>query len=248
MKGYPFAFLMLSLGLLIPLSALIAEEETGKKTDPKAKQEAASEEQSSNASLPVYIPPAPKQPTPGTRTGSGATRGEQTALPTVTLLVPEHVAHTAKTQPTLYWHLDKDTGKQVVLTLTAKAAKPLLELPLPKPLPSGLHALPLSAHGIYLEEGKTYEWSVSIRQNPETPSSDDLVARGFIIHTAPSAELQELTAADPLSQARAYAKAGIWYESLAALSQENANQGTKEALRQARTQLLAQVGLGSLLH
>ncbi|ADE14844.1 protein of unknown function DUF928 [Nitrosococcus halophilus Nc 4] len=263
MTKQPFGYLMLlSLGMLISLIVLAGEDRSDKEA-------AATEKRSENSpalsiSQIPYIPPAPERLTPVVRVASGATRGVQAVVPTVTLLAPEHVALTVKAQPTLYWHLPEAIEKSVVHTLIPQnAAKPLLKLSIPGPVPSGIHALKLSAHGARLELGKAYEWSVSLEKNPQASFSNHRIARRFIMRTPPIAALQATTTADPLSRARAYAKAGVWYDALAVLSEELASiarqqtlhQGrlqlfemaTQRTLRQARTQLLEQVGLWPIL-
>jgi hypothetical protein len=238
--------LLLSGGWLLALPALAVEAPVGKENKEASHPEKHS--QTAPRAWVPYIPPAPDRPIPR-RTVPAATRGwvfeEATALPTVTLWVPLHVARTVKAQPTLYWHLTETSAHAVVLTLiTQERTAPFLEHVLPGPVPGGLHALPLSAHGVQLEVGKTYEWSVSLRENPQLPAASDIVARGFIERVSLRPEWQP-SADDPLNQARAYAAAGIWYEALAVLSEALSTTSGQQhsVLCQARAQLLEQVGL-----
>ncbi|QBQ55170.1 DUF928 domain-containing protein [Nitrosococcus wardiae] len=260
----PFGYLMLfSVGMLISW-VVPAGEDRGDK------EAAATEKRSENSSSsPIYqipyIPPAPERLTPLVRVASGATRGVQAAAPpTVTLLAPEHVALTVKAQPILYWHLPETIENSIVHTLIPQdAAKPPLQFSIPGPVPSGIHALNLSAQGARLELGKIYEWSVSLGDKSRAFSANDRIAKRFIMRRPLSAVLQATTTADPLSRARAYAKAGVWYDALAVLSEELAHiakqqtlhQGhlqlfemaTQRTLQQARTQLLEQGGLAHIL-
>ena len=196
----------------------------------------------------VYIPPAPDNPIPGIRIGLAGTRAGSDAAPTVSLLVPEHVAFTVSEQPTLYWHLSEDTRRSVVVTLSADDADdPLLELALKQPVASGVHALRLTDHGVRLEPDKRYEWSVTVTDEGQH-SSGDVIGRSLIQRAAPSPNLQTMIAGspDPVARATVYARNAIWYDAFNELGENIAREPANRSLREMQAALLQQVGLGSL--
>ena len=76
-------------------------------------------------SAPVYTPP--QRGAPQRRVG-GSSRGVESALPRVILLVPDHVGLTASENPPLYWYLSKPTTVRVEVTLIDdKGETPLVE-------------------------------------------------------------------------------------------------------------------------
>src|SRR5678815_5340578 len=97
--------------------------------------------------------------------------------------------------------------------------------------------------GVKLSLGVEYQWVVAVVTDPDNRSRD-LVASGVIKRIEPTAELKEKMAkATPDSLAGVYAEAGIWYDALAAISDRIEAEPENKALRQARVDLLSQVGL-----
>jgi hypothetical protein len=70
------------------------------------------------------------------------------------------------------------------------------------------------------------------------------VASGVIKRIEPDAKLQErITAASPHALAGVYADAGVWYDALAAISDQIDANPADSALQQSRADLLRQGGL-----
>lgn len=243
MRRATFATIILLLTGM-PAAPLAAVQETQlQQGAEKASQEEAP--QAKERILLPYIPPSPERPAPAVRT-SGATRGPQGEFPQITLLVPDHVARAVSEQPILYWHVSEETPVRIEVTLIdGGSVEPLLEIPLRSPVEAGIHALRLADHGIRLEAGKTYEWSVAILPDPQRRSAD-VIARAFIERVPTSDRLrEELEGERGASRARVFAANGIWYDALseASGSVEPGAVAEQADLRQA---LLAQVGLASL--
>jgi hypothetical protein len=108
---------------------------------------------------------------------------------------------------------------------------------------TGVQRLKLSDHGVKLAPGVEYQWVVALVTDSENRSTD-LVASGAIKRVETEADLKaKISQATPASLAGIYAEAGIWYDALAALSDQIEAQPDNKALRQTRADLLRQVGL-----
>lgn len=195
-----------------------------------------------------YIPPPLDKPQPIARVVPGGTRSAKLLQPVhLTLITPNHRAHTQMPQPTLYWYLSKSTDLPVVFTLIEiNAIKPLLEKKLPSPLTSGFHSVSIAHYGVQLAPEKTYEWSISILQDTvqERPSSGDIIAKAFIMRIkknpdGPNDNLQ----LDSISRAKSYAEQGFWYDSLESLMETDSTGTNQQAALNTRSNLLEQVGL-----
>lgn len=200
----------------------------------------------------LYIPPSlgKKAPNPiGSRNGSGATRGEAASIQ-LSLLSPDHVAQTFRSQPTFYWHLSRNTQLPVIFTLLEfDADRPLIEVKIKDPAVMGFHSIQLKNYEIELEIDKTYEWSISLINDRKTliNSSADILAKAFVKRIAePSMVINEQVQQNSLQRAEVYAKKGLWYESLEIVMGKDSNNINKQDLLQSRSELLAQVGITGL--
>lgn len=255
MKGMTRVLYVVFLGLshLLLSEVSVAQEETIK-TAQVVRPVALSE----NVGLPssgvsmrrlAYVPPRPLQPVPNGRTASGGTRGLASGFPTVTLLVPEHVGLTAMAQPELYWHTSESTRRPVVFTLISdEAVLPIVERRLDGPVGRGIHVIRLSDDNIRLERGTVYEWSVTLVADPQAPSAEDSIAKGFIKRIQPSDALLAVPKGGPLSAGIHCASHHVWYDALMALSQqEDMPRAARAKLDAAREDLLETVGLAHIL-
>jgi hypothetical protein len=189
------------------------------------------------ASAPVWAakPEAPQLekatgegvPDQNAQPGAGAgTRGPTQNPPRVAVLAPrDHVGLTTSAHPRLYWHLSETTATRIELTVVDdEATDPLLELSLPGPVAAGVHALDLGALGIALEPNKTYRWFVAVVHDPLRRSRDELAEGAIERVAAPTgaksagaaATDRERKASDRRANALAQARAGFWYDALAA--------------------------------
>jgi hypothetical protein len=157
---------------------------------------------------------------------------------------------TLNAQPNLYFYLEmnvstvNDGPLRVDFTLIdEQAAKPLLEFTVPGPLLRGVHAVRLSDHGVSLEPGRRYEWSVAVLMGAKVASMDR-ISRGFITRTdVPEDLTRRLETRGPDEAVNVLAESGLWYDAIMALSVAIEADGGQTPLRRARAALLDQVGL-----
>src|SRR2546427_7829487 len=194
----------------------------------------------SGAATPVYKPPT--RGAPGGRMGGG-TRGISGGT-VVSVLTPDHVGLTSQAQPSLQWFLAQDVSSPLEITLIEpNRTPPLLEHRLAPPVRAGIHRLRLADHGVRLEPGVRYQWSVAVVTDPERRSRD-LVAAS-VVERADVAEAlrQQIGRASPEELPALYAEAGLWYDALTALSDRIEAAPRDRTLHRQRAALLQQVGL-----
>jgi len=170
---------------------------------------------------PVYVPPRRGQPR--ARVGGGV-RGPGASLPKIQALVPDHVALTARSQPTLLWHLDAplpDSASLMFTIVDDEAIDPLISVALENPTGPGLQRIDLSDYPVQLEPRREYQWSIALVTDFEHRSRD-IVTFGWI-ERVESAEatagshssLPRAAGSDALQgDAAALASAGLWYDAV----------------------------------
>ena len=191
----------------------------------------------------------------GARTdGDGGSRAKGEILPKHSVLTPSHIAFTTQAQPSLFWFQDgpaqKDSAARVEITLiNPKIPKPLLKVSAAlagqKDGGSGIHRIQLARQKVTLEPGIEYKWSVALVVDPKSRAQDS-IASGVIKRIEPAAELATELAKADADKAAAYAANGVWYDALAALSDQIDAAPKDATLRAARADLLEQVGLKSV--
>jgi hypothetical protein len=170
---------------------------------------------------------------------SGGLRGTR-GLPKPLALVPAHVALTSSSSPSLFWWISATPpeGTTVVLTVaTDEEPEPLAEIELVLPRRAGIQRVRLSDHGVELAPGIEYEWSISLGSDPAS-HADDQIANGYITRVADPGSLD----GEPRS-VTTLAAAGLWYDALAAVSDEIQVRPADPRPRAARDALLEQAGL-----
>jgi hypothetical protein len=193
-----------------------------------------------DAAAPTYVPP--QRGAPQRRVG-GSSRGFESALPRVLLLVPDHVGLTVSERPSLYWYLSKPTNVRVEITLIDdKGETPLIEYAVPEAKGPAVHRIDLAAHKVELKPGVTYQWSISVVPNPRE-RSNDVMSGGALRRVAVPQNIAARGSADKAQLARAYAAEGIWYDAIALYSELIEENPGNRRLRDARAALLEQVGL-----
>jgi len=193
------------------------------------------------AAVPTYKPPL--RGAPAGRIGGG-TRGSGREVFVLTVLAPDHNALTVSEQPSLFWFISSATALPIEVTLMdPRATKPVLEARLAAPVEPGVHRIRLADHGVRLEPGVSYRWYVTIVPDSDRRSRD-ILAGGAIERIAPPDELRaKLAQARKEETPSVYAEAGVWYDALAAISDQIDSAPNDAALRKQRATLLAQVGL-----
>lgn len=175
---------------------------------------------------------------------TGGSRGTGDAAVTLDVLAPDDVGTTTQEQPSLFWFQSKPAEAKFELTLLQEnKVKPLIQVKVDRAGKAGIQRLKLSDHGVKLNPGVEYQWVVALVTDPDNRSTD-LVASGVIKRVTPAAELKDkISQAAPASLASLYADAGIWYDALAAASDQIEAQPGNKTLREMRAELLLQVGL-----
>lgn len=186
----------------------------------------------------IYKPP-PRGSPRGLR--PGGTRGG-TALPRPLALAPDHVAHTLRASPSLFWHIDGEPPESASLVLTlieAAAIEPILEVELPHPASAGIQRIRLSDYAVTLATQVEYEWAVALQPEAQ-PGPDDRVSQGYLRRVSADA-----LAGRPES-ASAFAEMGLWYDALETLS-DAIDAGAGPDARRQRDSLLRQAHLKAAL-
>jgi Domain of Unknown Function (DUF928) len=177
---------------------------------------------------------------------TGGSRGTGDAAITLDVLAPDGIGTTTQEQPSLFWFQSKPADAKFELTLLQEnKVKPLMQVKVEHSSKAGIQRLKLSDHGVKLNPGVEYQWVVALVTDPDNRSTD-LVASGVIKRVPPGADLKErISQATPAALANLYADAGIWYDALAAVSDQIEAQPKNKSLRQTRAELLRQVGLNT---
>lgn len=224
--------LLLCLTTLLALTSLGPNDALA--ADPPAT--AAKRQTATSSATVTYRPPL--RGAPLSRVGGG-TRSVQAEDLQVEVLAPEHTGLSLKAQPVLYWHASKAITATVEFSLVKPdVPEPVLEVELKGPFDAGLHAVDLSQHGVTLAPDVDYEWYVSVVFDP-AQRSNDVTAGAGVRHVLANGEFASLGGGADASGA-AYAAAGLWYDALGTLSVRAASE---TAAREARVELLRQVGL-----
>ena len=229
------------------LAAAVADAPTSepRTTTPVLLLAQARTPKSAKAPAIVYVPPL--RGAPATRVG-GSTRGADDAQHYLAVLAPEDTGLTLRERPTLYWYLSKPVleGTLELTLIDEDGTEPLLEVNLGPPIDAGLKRLPLSEHGLALKRDAEYRWSVALIWDPNQRSKD-IVASGTIRRIETGADVAaKLQQADKIALPTIYAREGIWYDAIDALSNLIDDSPGDPRLRELRARLLDQVGLSDV--
>ena len=197
-----------------------------------------------DATAPIYQ--LPKRGAPGGRVGGGTRGGQQNTF-VLSVLAPDHSGFTTSEQPNLYWFISNATTLPVEVTLMdPEGIQPILETKLSGPITAGVHRIRLSDYNVHLKPGAAYRWFVSVVPDADRRSKD-ITAGGAIERVdMPEALEAKVAQAKKGDLPSIYAEAGIWYDTVAAISDLIDAAPQDQALRKQRTALLAQVGLNGI--
>jgi hypothetical protein len=164
-----------------------------------------------------YKPPASGAPD---RRVAGVRRGTDASLPRVTLVAPDDgiAGETTSPAPDLYYFVSGPTAQPMRLTISRwLQPEPVLTLDLPSPRAAGIYQVRLGDHITKpLDRGVQYVWSVAIMVDRDRPSHNQ-VASATLLRVPPDPTLAtRVGMAGPAARAAIYAKAGLWYDAVAA--------------------------------
>ena len=193
---------------------------------------------------PLYKPR--KENAPRARIG-GHSRGSDVTAPELIALVPDHVAFTIRSGPSLCWYLSIHSSRPITLTVVdSRGIRPILEQLLPSPARAGIHCIRLREYGIDLREQEQYRWFVTLVLNPDRPSQD--IVAGGVIERIPLDEACALNmpctwASCELEAVHRYAESGLWYDAIACLLELMEREEDSGRLQQMLDGLLKQSGI-----
>ena len=183
-----------------------------------------------------YNPPL--RGAPLSRIGAG-TRGVTMANGfTLCAIAPDHTGLTTRAQPELNWFMSKATGPLEFSLVDSWTQHTVFQKQFTPQQNDGVHSFKLADFGVTLEPSVRYEWRIAM------VAADDTLVSGKIRYIEPSLPLQTaLEQADADEYAAIYARQGIWYDAIAALSRQIAENPRDLVLWQQRAALLEQVEL-----
>ncbi|MEG4803227.1 DUF928 domain-containing protein [Microcoleus sp. ARI1-B5] len=150
---------------------------------------------------------------------------------------PTFFAYVSANSTQVEFILQAEDGKGTeVYKTTFKVDKPgIVEVSIPE---TGSRQKPIQVN-------QPYQWSFSVACNDD--SSGNYFVSGFVQRIEPQETLKkDLTNPDPMAKAIAYAKNGIWYDTVATLAQMRRRTPDDASLRAEWTQLLESQGLQSV--
>lgn len=190
-----------------------------------------------------YKPPMGRD-LPVNREGIGTRGTKDNKNIYLAVLVPNHLALTTKSQPSLFWYLSQPVSSRIELTINdEESVEPVLEKSLDKRDKYGIQHIGLSDYNISLKQGVEYQWFVTIVPDPEQRSKD-ITAMGMLKYIEPSKEIEDkLAKARGIEIPATYAEEGLWYDALTALCELINKNPDDKALCNERIFLLEQIGL-----
>lgn len=207
------------------------------KTDDAAALSSSEETIAKSLAALVFVPHDKGAPTV---TEAGGVRAV-TMLPKVQLLAPRRMALTLSPSPTLYWHITKAAVGDLWVTLARADGSivddPLLEVKVDGVDQEGVFSVSLEDHGVWLQPGQRYVWSVVL-----LTGSSDQVARTFVEHRVDTDLATVLDGMPMEDRVVRLAAEGYWYDAIETLTEKiSANSGAPWL--DARARLLDQAGL-----
>ena len=131
------------------------------------------------------------------------------------VLAPNRKGASADPSPRLAWFLSAESTKPLEIVVQERGADvPLFERRFVV-AGAGLHSLDLGEFGVRLAEGKEYEWSVALINDPARRASDQF-SKG-VVQYVPSTE--SLPSGAPEAIVSEYLARGYWYDAIGVMQQ-----------------------------
>lgn len=166
----------------------------------------------------------------------------------ITPLIPEsNIGLTLTESPTFFVYVSQPAAQVEFVLLNEDESEVVYETTI-KNDKAGIVGVSLSEKGKTknIEVGKRYVWSFALACDP-LERSGDYIVKGWMQRIEPQANLKnDLANPDPMAKVIAYAKNGIWYETLATLAQMRNLAPDDSRLTAEWTQLLQSQGLESI--
>jgi uncharacterized protein DUF928 len=233
----------LVIGFLLGISVngFSQDSKTNQPADQNLKDQSKKPESPASVPVPVYTPP--KRGAPGGRVGGG-TRGIQREVFVLSVLAPDHSGFTTSEQPSLFWFISNSTSLPIELTvMDPQGVQPILETRLPAPVTAGVHRIRLSDYNVRLAPGAAYRWFVAVVPDADRRSKDIMAGGAIERVEMPEGLKAKVAQAGKSDLPSIYAEAGLWYDTVTAISELIEAAPQDQALRKQRSALLSQVGL-----
>ncbi len=237
----PLSWLMLLLGGLISAviffsyGGLAQDQPTPAPIDPTPTQPPV-----------VYIPP--DRGMPGNREGGGS-RGCGQAIynpPLVAIISDEHVGRTMRDHPTILWVAPGVADKTLIFNINTEEEKIVFQRSFSGRDQAEISGITLPPETPALEVGKNYHWYLSLVCDPQARSGD-VVVDAWVRRVSPDPDLQTQLQASTLAESPALlAKAGLWYDTLAAVAQLRQQDPTDPVWQSTWSSVLTEVGLSGM--
>lgn len=154
---------------------------------------------------------------------------------------------TTQARPSFFVYLPKTKAQSAEFTLKDADEKDVYRTTLPLiGHDGGIVAFQLPADAPALEVGKDYQWFFNVICNPDDRVVDEFVS-AWIHRVKPDTTLETaLKSAAPRQRPNIFAQAGIWQDSLAALTELRRTRPSDPTVADEWTTLLKSVGLGQI--
>ncbi|EGK87534.1 DUF928 domain-containing protein [Microcoleus vaginatus PCC 9802] len=166
----------------------------------------------------------------------------------ITPLIPEsNIGLTLTESPTFFVYVSQPAAQVEFILLNEDESEVVYETTL-KNDKAGIVGVSLSEKDQTknIEVGKRYVWSFALACDP-LERSGDYIVKGWMQRIEPQATLKsDLANPDPMAKVIAYAKNGIWYETIATLAEMRRLAPDDSRLTTEWTQLLQSQGLESI--
>ncbi|MEG4841581.1 DUF928 domain-containing protein [Microcoleus sp. B9-D4] len=166
----------------------------------------------------------------------------------ITPLIPEsNIGLTLTESPTFFVYVSQPAAQVEFILLNEDESEVVYETTL-KNDKAGIVGVSLSEKDKTknIEVGKRYVWSFALACDP-LERSGDYIVKGWMQRIEPQANLKnDLANPDPMAKVMAYARNGIWYETLATLAEMRRLAPNDSRLTTEWTQLLQSQGLESI--
>ncbi len=196
------------------------------------------------AGLPTYVPPM--RGSPNARVSGASRGGPLVDVPRLEVLAPDHAGETLQEQPTFFWSTSRAIDGKVELAISAVATEGVLyKTTIAGPKAAGIYAFSLNGTSARLDTGAEYRWSVTTVV--EGADAAHTVTVSGLVKRVPRSQVKLASfPSDPNAAAIAYARAGIWYDAVEALSLGLQQTPGDARLHRSRAALLRQVGLSDV--
>lgn len=188
-----------------------------------------------------YTPP--RMGMPGVRIGGGS-RGESGDSLSLVAIVPDHVALSAKPNPSLCWHQAKATTiKRAIVVDDGQSVKPILEQEIGEPNRAGIQCVNLQRFGVALKPEVEYRWFIDAIID-SAHRSKDVVSGGAVMFKQPAPDLAaKLKGATGPALPPLLAANGYWYDAFEGVLAGLQEQPASAQYQEMKGLLLLQVGL-----